>query len=195
MSMLGRLLVLFATAAPCAAQSLAGSNASIDRMYRHARAEKLSFYETPRSVRKAVETGRLVRLVPNGNFTLHEVGYPFVRPATATFVERLGAQYRQACGEPLEITSAVRPATRQPGNSVKKSVHPTGMAVDLHKPESAACRSWLRRTLLELENAGVLEATEEFAPPHFHVAVYPTPYMRYVAKRARAARSLSSALP
>jgi LysM repeat protein len=28
----------------------------------------------------------------------------------------------------------------------------------------------------------VLEATEEHHPPHFHVAVYPTQYARYVAR-------------
>ena len=173
---------------PCAAQSLGGSTASVDRMYRQARAERLSFYETPRGVRRAVAAGRLERVTPDANVALHAVGYPFVGPTTLAFVERLGAQYRATCGGPLEITSAVRPATRQPGNSVAHSVHPTGMAVDLHKPDDPGCRSWLRETLLDLEGAGVIEATEEFAPPHFHVAVYPTPYRQYVAERTSAAR-------
>jgi len=185
-----RAAVVFALAsAPCAAQSLHGSDESVARMYRHARAERLTFYETSSGVRRAVTRGRLERLVPNGDFTLHEVGYPFVQAKTLTFVQRLGAQYRSTCGEPLEVTSAVRPATRQPPNSVAQSVHPTGMAVDLHKPDDPACRSWLKETLLELEGAGVLEATEEFAPPHFHVAVYPTPYGRYVAARQRVAQA------
>lgn len=153
-------------------------------MYRHARAEQLSFYETPRGVRRAVDAGQLVQLVPDGNFTLHAVAYPFVRASTRTFVGRLAEQYRDVCGEPLEVTSAVRPATRQPANSVEQSVHPTGMAVDLHKPEGPKCRQWLRETLLDLERTGVLEATEEYGPPHFHVAVYPTPYKRYVADRS-----------
>lgn len=168
---------------PCRGQSLHGSVASVRRMYREARAEGFSFFETPRSVRRAVAAGYLVRLVPDSNFSLHEVGYPYVRPAVRTFIERLGAQYRAACGERLEVTSAVRPATRQPSNSVARSVHPTGMAVDLHKSERSDCRSWLRQTLLALEDAGVLEATEEFSPPHFHVAIYPSPYRRYVAAR------------
>ena len=60
------------------------------------------------------------------------------------------------------------------------------MAVDLRKP-SGACLRWLRTTLLDLEGAGLIEATEEFGPPHFHVAVFPTPYARYVAARARSA--------
>jgi len=167
------------------AQSLHGSRASINRMYHQARAARLHFYETSRGVRNAVRAGRLVRLTPDSNFSLHQVGYPYVRPTTRTFLERLGAQYRDACGEQLEVTSAVRPATRQPPNSTARSVHPTGMAVDLHKPEDEACRRWLRETLVELEGAGLLEATEEFAPPHFHVAVYPAPYRTYVEARLR----------
>lgn len=193
--------LLTAAAALCAlaplhpgrAQSLHGSTASINRMYRHARAEKLSFYETPRGIRRAVAAGRLVRLEPDANFSLHQVGYPYVRPATRTFVERLGRQYRAACGEQLEVTSAARPATRQPANSVARSVHPTGMAVDLHKSDDPSCLRWLRATLRELEDEGVLEATEEFSPPHFHVAVYPTPYARYVAARTRAESSVQLA--
>jgi hypothetical protein len=173
---------------PCAGQSLDGSDESVDRMYRHARAERLSFYETSRGIRSAVKAGRLKRLVPTNDFALHAVGYPYARSTTLTFVQRLGAQYRDVCGEPLVVTSAVRPATRQPANSSARSVHPTGMAVDLRKPDDAKCRRWLRETLLELEGAGVIEATEEFAPPHFHVAVYPTQYRRYVESRARASR-------
>lgn len=193
MSVLLRPLVaagLWTVAAmPCAAQSLRGSNASIDRMFRRARAERLTFYETPRGVRTAVSAGRLEPLVADDNYTLRDVGYPFVHRSTRVFVERIAEQYRAACDEPLQVTSAVRPATRQPANSVARSVHPTGMAVDLHKPTDTRCRSWLRKTLLSLEGAGVLEATEEYAPPHFHVAVYPTPYRRYVAARERAASS------
>lgn len=183
---LTRLTTIAALVALCLpavlpAQSLRGSRASIQRMYRHALAENFSFFETPASVRRQVKAGRLVRLTPDETFSLHKVGYPYVRPATRTFVARLAAQYQAACGEPLVVTSAVRPATRQPANSADLSVHPTGMAVDLRKPDDRACRNWLRSVLLELEGAGVLEATEEFAPPHFHVAVYRRPYERYVA--------------
>lgn len=157
-------------------------------MYRRARAEKLRFYETNRGVRNAVRQGSLVRLVPDRNFTLHKVGYPYVRPATRTFVERLGAQYREACGEQLVVTSAVRPGNRQPANSTAHSVHPTGMAVDLRKPDSGDCLHWLRSTLLDLENAGMLEVTEEHAPPHFHVAIFPREYRQYVSARQSADR-------
>jgi LysM repeat protein len=189
---LQRLLPLAAVAAfagtltppRAAAQSLRGSQSSIDRMYKHARAEGLSFYETPAGVRKAAKQGRLVRLEPGADFELHAVRYPYVRPSTRLFVERLAAQYKDECGESLVVTSAVRPATRQPANSAELSVHPTGMAVDLRKPLNARCLRWLRSTLLDLENEDLLEATEEHAPAHFHVAVFPTEYTRYAAARA-----------
>ena len=161
-------------------------------MYREARRERLHFYETSRGVRNAVAAGTLVRLEGDANFIVHDVGYPFVRPATRTFVQRLAGQYHAACGEQLVVTSATRPATRQPANSTKHSVHPTGMAVDLRKPEGE-CLTWLRETLLDLEDADLLEVTEEFGPPHFHVAVFPKPYARYAAQRMRTEKSLAAA--
>jgi hypothetical protein len=166
------------------AQSLRGSTSSVNRMYRQARAEDFSFFETPASVRRAVNAGLIVSLdESDGDFELAEVGYPFVRRATLTFVERLGAQYHEACGERLVVTSAVRPETRQPPNSTERSVHPTGMAVDLRRPENSRCLRWLREALLGLEDRGVIEATEEHHPAHFHVAVFPTPYAKYLATR------------
>lgn len=149
-------------------------------MHRQAVRHGLTFYQTPAGVRRAAARGALVRLSSNANYTLGAVGYPYVRASTRTFVTRLGAQYRRACGTPLVVTGATRPATRQPWNASDRSVHPTGMAVDLRKPTNTRCRAWLRTTLLSLERAGVIEATEEYGPPHFHVAVYPKPYTQYV---------------
>jgi hypothetical protein len=174
---------------PCllAAQSLRGSPSSIDRMYRQAKKEDFSFFETSASVRRAVKAGLLVPLDDDArDFKLHGIGYPYVRPATLTFVERLAAEYHESCGEPLGVTSAVRPATRQPANSTPHSVHPTGMAIDLRKPSDPECLKWLRDALVELEGKGMIEATEEHTPAHFHVAVFPTPYKRYVAARLSA---------
>jgi len=184
----GTALCTLVAAVPCPAQSLRGSLASVDRMYRQARAERLPFYETASGVRRAVAAGRLESLASDTELTLHAIGYPYVRPMTRTFVKRLAVPYQTTCGERLEVTSAVRPATRQPPNSVAQSVHPTGMAVDFHKPADQKCLRWLRQTLSELERAGVLEVTEEFAPPHFHVAVYQTPYRRWLAARDAASQ-------
>jgi nucleoid-associated protein YgaU len=151
-------------------------------MHRQAVRHDLTFYQTPTGVRRAAARGTLVRLAGSSSYVLGAVAYPYARTSTRTFVARLGAQYRSACGKPLVVTGAVRPATRQPWNASDRSVHPTGMAIDLRKPTGTRCRAWLRKTLISLERAGVIEATEEFGPPHFHVAVYPAPYTQYVRR-------------
>lgn len=177
---------LLASLAPLTldAQSLRGSHASVRRMYHRARIHHLAFLRTETGVKSAVRRGRLVRLPGNADYQLHGVSFPYALPATRTFVERLASQYHDACGEQLVVTSAVRPSTEQPSNSVARSVHPTGMAVDLRKPEGK-CLGWLRGTLRELEGAGLIEATEEHWPAHFHVAVFPKSYTRYVSARTR----------
>lgn len=168
-------------AAPAAAQSLRGSPASIDRMYSHARSADLTFYRTGTGVRGAARDGELVRMSGNDDYRLSGVTYPYVLSSTRTFVQRLGAQYREVCGERLVVTSGIRPTSFRLSNSTDRSVHPTGMAVDIRKPRGGRCLEWLRETLLYLENQGVIEATEERRPPHFHIAVYPAPYRRYVS--------------
>ena len=165
------------------AQSLRGSTSSVDRMYDHAMGNGIYFYKTGDGIRRAGEAGRFVRLGGNSDYATSGVSYPYVRPETRTFVQRLAAQYRAACGERLVVTSAARPKSMRLFNSVRKSVHPTGMAVDLRKSSRTSCRNWLRRTLLSLEANGVLEATEENSPPHFHIAIFPAPYAKYVARR------------
>jgi hypothetical protein len=180
------LAVVLACAEGAGAQSLQGSRASIDRMYNHARGSDVVFHRTAATARMAVDRGELVRLPGNVDYRLHDVSHPYVLPATRTFVERLAAQYRASCGERLVVTSALRPQTMRLVNASDRSVHPTGMAVDLRRPSNPRCLAWLRETLLHLERAGVIEATEERRPPHFHVAIYPRPYRRYVDGRGGA---------
>ena len=48
------------------------------------------------------------------------------------------------------------------------------MALDLRAP-GGSCRSWMRRELLAYERRGVVDATEERHPAHFHVVVYREP--------------------
>jgi hypothetical protein len=164
-------------------QALRGSPASVDRMYRQAVAQDLTFFRSATGIREANQAGDLVRLGGNADYTLHQVSYPYVVPTTHTFVVRLASQYRDACGEQLVVTSAARPTTMRLANSVDESVHPTGMAVDLRKPTNSKCLRWLRDTLLSLEDSGLIEAVEERTPPHFHVAVFPRQYGQYVQGR------------
>lgn len=154
------------------AQSLRGSPASVDRMYRHAVGRGLHFFESDAGVREALRDGVFVRLTGNSDYRLGNVSYAYVLPSTRAFVHRLAADYHATCGERLVVTSGVRPRSMRLSNSVSRSVHPTGMAVDLHKPGRATCLSWLRRRLSAMEGEGAIEATEEHRPPHFHVAVF-----------------------
>ena len=167
-------------ATPLHSQSLRGSPASVERMYQQALHHELHFYETSAGVRRAARDGVFVRLSSSHDLRLRGVSHPYVLPGTATFVQRLAGQYHAACGEPLVVTSGVRPRSLRLANSVDRSVHPTGMAVDLRAPTRRPCLAWLRATLSELDGRGVLEATEEHHPAHFHVAVYPDPYRRYI---------------
>jgi nucleoid-associated protein YgaU len=166
-----------------AAQSLRGSMASVERMYDQAVHDGLTFYETSNAVHWAAARGELVQLRTDRGYELHRVAFPFVRPATLTFIERLAGEYDQTCGEPLVVTSGVRPESRQPANSSQRSVHPTGMAVDLRRP-TGRCLTYLRRVLLNMEGSGVIEATEEHHPAHFHVAVFGDEYLRYAGAQS-----------
>jgi len=175
---------LVALPQPSAAQSLRGSHASVSLMYRRAVRGGLDFYETSSDVKRAVIRGELVSLNGNAHYRLADIGMPYVRPETKAFVLDLAADYHRACGAPLVITSATRPISRRLANSSELSVHPTGMAVDLRKP-AGRCRTWLRRRLLTAERRGVIEATEERHPPHFHVAVLPSRYERVASARSK----------
>jgi LysM repeat protein len=153
------------------AQTLKGSPASIEKQYRTALANGYAFVNTARSVQDFIVPGQLVRVSENRDLELHAVSYPYAVPATSQFLARLSEQYYSACGEKLTVTSLLRPRDRQPANSVARSVHPAGMAIDLRVPRTYKCRAWLEQTLLSLEKQRVVEATRERRPPHFHVAV------------------------
>ena len=182
---LGGVLVVVAavalSAVPLSAQSLRGSPGTVERQNRAARAHDFTFLEDAEDVRRFVKAGYLVRIRGGDDFHLKRLRFPYARPEMQLFLSRLGRQYRRACGETLVVTSLTRPASRQPWNASPRSVHPTGMAVDLRRSTSPACRRWIERVLLRLEGRGVLEAVRERRPPHYHVALFPEPYAEYVA--------------
>ena len=161
------------------AQSLRGSSASLDRQVAQARRHDFTHLTGAAQLRRFVDAGLLVHLAGNRDYTLVDVSFPFARPEVRLFIERLSSQYRRACNERLVVTSLTRPLSHQPRNASDRSVHPTGMAIDLRRP-AGRCRGWLEEVLLSLEARGVLEATRERRPPHYHVAVYPKRYAAYV---------------
>lgn len=180
------LVALLLSAAAADAQSLRGSRASLDRQNRVARGHDYTYLGTSVEVDKFVKLGLLVPIRGNGDYELASVSFPYAREELKVFVERLAQQYRAACGEKLVVTSLTRPQSRQPANASSRSVHPTGMAVDLRLSRTPACRGWLEKVLLQLESKGLIEATRERRPPHYHVALFPEPYRRYVATLMRA---------
>lgn len=179
----GAIIPLVVTAVPFVrAQSLMGSRDSLLRQNAEARDHDFTYLRTSSDVRSFARKGLLVRLRGNSDYRLasNYVSFPYARPEVKLFIERLADQYRAACGERLYVTSLTRPITRQPRNASHLSVHPTGMAVDLRRSDRSSCRSWLEETLLYLEGREVLEATREKHPPHYHVTLFPKPYMRYL---------------
>lgn len=176
------LAAIFAASVSIAqAQTLRGSRDSVQRQYSIAVQDGFAFVARSSEIPGLVESGQLLRVVENRNLTLHDVSNPYARPGVKLLLDRLSAQYRRACGEKLTVTSLLRPQNRQPANAASNSVHPAGMAVDLRIPDRGRCRSWLEQTLLSLEGSGLLDITRERNPPHYHVAVFTTPYQNYVA--------------
>lgn len=165
---------------PLAGQSLRGSSTSLDRQNRIAVKHDFTYLRTSTQVDRFVGAGYLVPIRNNIDYQLHDVSFPYARPEVALFISRLARQYRSSCGEQLVVTSLTRPRSRQPGNASTRSVHPTGMAVDLRRSNNRSCRYWLENVLTHLESEGVLEATRERRPPHYHVAVFPEEYGDYV---------------
>ena len=169
-----------AALAPAEAQSLRGSTRSLDRQTRVARQHDYTYIASSAQLARFVDAGYLVAVRSNGDYEVHNVAFPYARAEVALFISRLARQYRSACGERLVVTSLTRPRSRQPGNASSRSVHPTGMALDLRRSNGGTCRPWLESVLLQLEGAGVLEATRERSPPHYHIAVFPNQYAAYV---------------
>jgi hypothetical protein len=175
-------LLTLPAAALTDAQSLVGSRESLLRQDEQAQAHGFTYLRTVDEVRDYAKRGLLVRVSGNADYDVEsdEVSFPYARPEVKLFIERLADQYRSACGEKLVVTSLTRPITRQPWNASVLSVHPTGMAADLRRSSSPSCRTWLEATLLDLEGRNVLEATKEQYPPHYHVALFPAPYLHSI---------------
>jgi hypothetical protein len=141
-----------------------------------------TFAENERQLLQLVADGTLVPVPGNGDYVLKPgLRFPYARPEVKHLLERLGGAYRAGCGEPLVITSLTRPKNRQPRNASPLSVHPAGMAVDLRVSSRDRCRRKLEGMLLLLEREGVLEAARERRPPHYHVALFPSSYIAYLA--------------
>jgi LysM repeat protein len=162
-----------------APQDLHGSRASVEKMYEFAVRHRYPFYLTPTNLDTAIARGKLVALTGDSTYELTRgVGFSYATREARQFVTLFAPQYLAACGAPLTVTSAARPMSRQPHNANPHSVHPTGIAVDIRRPPPGPCLTWVRGALSELEEKGVVEATEEHHPVHLHIAVLQAPGAR-----------------
>jgi hypothetical protein len=177
------LLCLAAPARADVPVTLRGSPASMERQHRVAREHGLPFARTPAQVRALAREGKLVALDESAALALLPgLSHPVAHPTAALFLARTAEAYRAACGERLVVTSLTRAASGQPANAHPLSVHPTGIAVDLRIPRVPRCRAWLEATLLGMEAEAVLDVTREERPPHYHVALFPEPYLAWLER-------------
>jgi hypothetical protein len=162
--------------------TLQGSPEAMAEQHQAAVEHGLSFYETREEVEAALQAGELVQIPGSEYYEVADfVVPPYIHPDALHFVERTARLYVEACAEPLVVTSAVRSRANQPRNAHELSVHPAGIAVDFRVSQTPECREWFEEKLLALEEQDVVNATRERSPPHYHVAVYPEPYLAYVA--------------
>ena len=189
------VLMLFNSGLLLAQSPLKGSRTAMRKQNSVAQQQDYTFLRTTSDVKRFVESGYLVPVGATQALKLSGVSFPYARPAVKTFAERLASQYRDACGNKLIVTSLTRPVEKQPRNAHKLSVHPAGMALDIRVSERAACRRWLESTLVSLEKKGVLEATRERNPAHYHVAVFPSAYFHYLGKAAEDPRIAQVSAP
>jgi hypothetical protein len=182
-----------AFASKAQAAELGGSLRSMKRQHEVAVQHEYSFLRTPAQVREYVAKGRLEPVAGNANYSLSKVSFPYARTEVRLFIERIAADYRAATGDMLVITSLTRPDAMQPRNAHELSVHPAGMAVDFRVPDDTVSRRWLEKTLLAMEKAGLIDATRERRPPHYHVAVFRERFLAY-AKRRDAEEAVAAAM-
>ncbi len=166
---------------------LRGSHASLVRQDERDRAEGLTRIKDETQLRELVREHSLIPLPQNEDIQADpRLAYDrrYTRPWTADFLRELGVAFTHRFGEPLVITSAVRPATYQerltwrngnaaPANGAIASPHEFGATIDIGKKGMTAREmAWMRGYLLPLQQAGQIDVEEEFYEACFHITVY-----------------------
>lgn len=169
--------------------TLVPSSAELRQENRLADACGLTRIDTAQRLKWFIAEGRLVPVEVRGFEIDPELGeedpddaesYAFARPWVVRFLEDI-AQAGASALPTLRITSLVRPEDyqqrlrRHNGYAARESTHATGATVDLSIASlDWKQRNWLRKHLLALERAGLVEATEERDNLCVHVFVHPS---------------------
>lgn len=160
-------------------ESLVKQNAEIDRL-------QLVRIQNDEELQSLVARDQLVAL-PQTNFARVdprlEESRRYCRPWTRLFVEDLGQAYYKQFHQPIQVNSAVRTVEQQerlarynhnaaPAEGETASSHLAGLTVDIAKRGmTRRQRAFVEKYLVNLRNAGLVEAVEERHQACFHVMV------------------------
>ncbi len=157
----------------------------------------LQRYKNADELRAAESAGQLVPIRSHGSVTVAEdIGdldtanaeaYRYARPWVAWFLDDLAADPSFPKGATFKVTSLVRSEVYQRrllktsltaasgSTPSRRSSHLTGSTVDITTKEMPEpLKAWMRKALLNLERAGLVQATEEqYGSLCFHVMVFP----------------------
>ena len=169
--------------------SLRGSLASLQRQNTILESEGLERILDEDDLNSRIAHGLLAPLPASANLVVNP-GLPenrrYCRSWTARFLSDLAKAHGAAFHRPFQVNSAVRTVEYQKhlrrtnGNAALAegdivSPHLTGATIDIGKQGMTRAElMWMRRTLLELQNAGKIDVEEEFEQACFHITVYKT---------------------
>lgn len=168
---------------------LRGSLASLERQNDRLTAEGLERIENEDDLAARIANHLLVPVPASDALVVNPALPPnhrYCRPWTARFVAELAREHEALFHRPLEISSAVRTVEYQrhlmringnaaPAEGDVVSPHLTGATIDIAKEGLTRTEiNWMRRRLLQLEEAGKIDVEEEFQQSCFHITVYTT---------------------
>lgn len=169
--------------------SLLGSKESRLKQNEQADKEGLNRIKNDAELGELIASGKLVPLPENEFIEIDEkevaLKLRWCRPWVRQWLLDESPKFYRIFGEKMRITSAVRTIQHQrelrrknrnadAAEGLYASAHLTGSAIDIGKKGMGREElSWLRRELLFLEAAGLIEATEEsVSQSNFHVMVF-----------------------
>ncbi|MGH9590990.1 MAG: DUF5715 family protein [Terracidiphilus sp.] len=178
---------------------LRGTLASLERQNRRLDAEGLQRVEDEHDLDYRIARRLLVAVPVSGGLAVNP-GLPadrrYCRPWTANFLTDLARMHEAVFHSSLRVDSAVRTVKYQrrliavnanaaPAVGDVASPHETGAAVDIAKRGMTRREiGWMRRYLLALQTAGLIDVEEEFYQSCFHITVYDSYGRRGVPREA-----------
>ncbi len=174
-------------------ENLRGAASSIVKENEKAKLDRIEFIADMDRLADMVKEGKLVPLPESNLIKVNPtIGRErrFCLPHTAKFLNEMATASKNYNPnfEPLMINSAVRPMDFQKDlqkknpNAISNSTHPTGATVDIaynanpyYKGMSETQIQWTERYLIEKEQSGLIQATEERNQTVFHIMVFKKP--------------------